>query len=318
MSQSVYLSGWGSYHPAERLTNADLITQIDSSHEWLESRIGILERRKASAGETAAMMGTNAARAALDMAAIPPDELDLMVGATSYDDMQVPALSARIGNQLQTNAHAFDVRAACSGWLVGLDVARSFIQAGTSSRVLVTAVEHSDGWLEPGGRSGLTYFGDGAASAVVQLDRPETGLEVLSMHRASDNSLHHAVEVPSFGYFRTDAALTRSWVEPAVAKVAHQILDEAGCSVADLRAMVCHQANLRLIEQIASDMGVHPDKHWHNVEWAGNLASAGAPSALFEGIEANRSSLKDGDLILVVTVGAGLNVVGALLRWIAP
>ena len=129
--------------------------------------------------------------------------------------------------------------------------------------------------------------------------------------------MHSAVEMPYAGWFRMDAARTRIWVEAAIAKMAQELLDRADVSVADVRVLVCHQANLRLIERIAADLGVPADRHWHNVEWAGNTASAGAPSALIHGLSQHQGDLEDGDLILMVTVGAGLNVIGALLRWVS-
>lgn len=316
-TKRVFLSGWAAHHPEGRLTNDDLVARLDTTHEWLEAHIGILERRKAAPEQTLAQLTAPSAAEAIERAGLQASDIDTIVGTASYDDVNLPALAARVGDLIGCQGHAFDVKAACSGWMVGLDVAESFLLGGKAERVLVCAAEKSDIGVDPTDRSSLPFFGDAAASAVVQLERPAEGLEVLDVLRWSDNSMHDAVEIPYGGWFRMDAARTRTWVEAAIAKISQELLDRAGVGVADLRALVCHQANLRLIERIAADLGVPEERHWHNVTWAGNTASAGAPTALFEGIEEHRSELRDGDLILVVTVGAGLNVIGALLRWVA-
>jgi 3-oxoacyl-[acyl-carrier-protein] synthase-3 len=313
----VFLSGWGTYHPEGRLTNHDLVERLDTTLEWLDAHIGISERRKAAPDEPVAALSATAAALAIEHAGIAPADLDLIIGVTSYDDFMVPASGARVGALIGSDAHAFDVKAACSGWMVGLDVAESFLQTGKATRALVCAAEKSDLGVDPTDRTSLPFFGDAGAAAIVQLERPAVGLEVLDVRRASENAMHDAVEVPYAGWFRMDAGRTRVWVESAIASLLDELLGAAGIGVADLRAFVCHQANLRLIERVADDLGVAPERHWHNVAWAGNTASAGAPTALFQGIEANRDQLVDGDLIAVVTVGSGLNVIGALLRWVA-
>lgn len=316
-TQHIYLSGWGAYHPEGRLTNDDLVEQLDTSHEWLDTHIGISERRKARPDEAVAEMSANASRMALERAGIGPDDLDLIVGVTSYDDYVAPASGARVGNLIGSQAHAFDVKAACSGWMVGLDVADSFLRTDKATRALVCSAEKSGIGVNPQDRTTWPFFGDAAGAAIVQTERPDRGLEVLTIKRGSDNSLHDAVEFPYGGWFRMDAPRTRVWVEAAMASMAGDLLEEIGAEIGDLRAFVAHQANLRLIERIAKDLGVDPEKHWHNVSWAGNTASAGAPTALFGGLEKHEQDLKDGDLILVVTVGSGLNVLGLALRWVS-
>ena len=317
MSQrQVYLSGWSAYHPEGRLTNDDLVDRLDTTHEWLEAKIGIRERRKAEDGETIASMGARAAQAALAQAGLGVGDIDLIIGATSFDDVALPAAAARIGDAIGCQAHAFDVKAACSGWMVGLDVADSFLATGKAERILVCAGEHSATGVDPDDRASASFFGDASVAAVVQRERPSRGLELIDLVRDSDNAMHDAVEVPYAGWFRMDAHRTRLWVEAAVAKASNELLDRAGLEAGDLRAFVCHQANLRLLEHVAGHLHVPAERHWHNVEWAGNTASAGAPSALFDALEREHDDLADGDPILVVTVGAGLNVIGALLRWV--
>lgn len=316
-TKRVFLSGWAAHHPEGRLTNDDLVARLDTTHEWLEDRVGIRERRKSAPDQTLANLAAESARPAIERAGLQVSDIDAILGTSSFDDFTVPALAARVGAEIGSDVAAFDVKAACSGWLVELMVAEGLLLGGRASHVLTVAAEKTDCGVDPASRLGAPFFGDAAAAAVVQLERPTEGLEVLDLLLSSDNSMHDAVEVPHGGSFRMEADRTRTWVEAAIAKISQELLDRAGVGVADLRALVCHQANLRLIERIAADLGVPEVRHWHNVAWAGNTASAGAPTALFEGIEEHRSELRDGDLFLVVTVGAGLNVIGALLRWVA-
>lgn len=313
----IYLSGWGSYHPEGRLTNDDIVSRIDTTHEWLETHIGILERRKVGPGETTTHMGAAAARDALIEAGIQATDIDLIVSSTGYDEMVTPPSSNRIAREIGAVGHGFDVKAACSGWFIGLDVASAMLANGRTSTVLVTAAENSAFNIDQTSRSGLPFFGDAAAAGVAQRDRPKQGLQVVATHGFSGNDHTTAVEVPTNGFFRMSTGETREWVEAAIIDMAKHMLHEVDAEVSDLRAFVCHQANLRLIERLAAQLGVPEDRHWHNVEWSGNTASAGAPSSLFEGIDANRESLVDGDLFLVTTVGAGLNATGTVFRWIS-
>ncbi|MCB1040557.1 MAG: ketoacyl-ACP synthase III [Acidimicrobiales bacterium] len=314
--EGTFLSGWAVDHPTARLTNDELVDRFDTTHEWLEQRIGIVERRKLAPEVSAAQLAAPTAAAAIEHSGSGPSDVDLIIGAASFDDFGFPSLGARVGSHLGLSAHAFDVKAACTGWLVGLDVAESFLATGKAERILVVASEKSDLGIDPTDRSSVPFFGDAAVAAVVQAERPSRGLEVLAMHRRSEVSMHDAVEWPIGGWFQMDAGRTRRWVEDAIARAAKELLDESGLVVGDLRALVCHQANLRLIQRIAGDLGIEADRHWHNVEWAGNTAAAGAPSALFDGLAEHEHDLVDGDPILMISVGSGLNVVGALLRWI--
>lgn len=314
---STYISGWASYHPEGRLTNDDLVATIDTSHEWLDSRLGTRERRIAGPDQTLTDMAEISARAAIATSPVDIEDLDLLIGSSSFDDMVLPALASRVGDRVGTDAYAFDVQAACSGWFVGLDVATTFIETGRADDVLVVAGELTRTGVDRYDRDGVVFFGDATAAGIVQRAAPSEGLRVLAFERTANNSLHHTVEVPTGGHFRTDGPLTRAWVETAVQAMARRMLEAHDLRASDLRALVCHQANLRLVEHLAAQLGVDEARHWHNVEWAGNTAAAGAASALFEGIERNRGDLRDGDLLLVVTVGAGLNGIAVLLQWVS-
>lgn len=314
--QPTFVSGWGAYHPPTAFTNDQLVGELDTSHEWLESRIGIRERRIAD-GETVAHMGALAVDAALKCAGAEVADLDLIIGAGSFDDHEMPSSASRIAEELGSDAFTFDVEAACSGWLVGLDVAAALIAAGRARTVAVCSSELTTPWIDPSDRTTKPFFGDAAGATIVTADRPTSGLEILEVTWRADNTEAATVHRPSGGYFRMDGPRTRRWVEAAVLETSVDLLGRHGLRAADLRGLVCHQANLRLIESLAASLGVAPEHHWHNVEWAGNTSATGAVSSLALGLDEAADELSDGDPVLVVTVGAGLNVVAALARWVS-
>ena len=313
----MYLSGWAAHHPDAVLSNDELVATLDTTHEWIESRIGITERRIAADHETVARLGAAASSAALDRAGVALADIDLVISASSFDDHDMPASAARIAAELGSSAFSFDLRAACSGWLVGVEVAAAFIETGRADQVLVCAAEKTSLGVDPTDRATRPFFGDAAGAAVVTGRRPTLGLEVVEIRSEADNTAHDAVFIPRGSWFQMDGPRTRDWVEDAIARLATGLLADHGLSAADLAGLVCHQANLRLLERVAADLGVAPERHWHNVEWAGNTSAAGAPTSLAAGLDAHARDLRDGDPILVVTVGAGLNVVACLLRWVA-
>ncbi len=314
---SAYLTGWGARHASGRLTNHDLVARLDTSLAWLDDKVGIVERRVAADHESVTTFGADALLAAVKSAGTTLDAVDLIVGATSFDDHDMPAVAARIADRVGSPAFTFDVRAACSGWLVALEVADAYLATGRADTVAVVATEQTTLGVDPADRASVIFFGDGAGATIVARDRPVRGARLVDTVRRSDNGEHAAVRLPRGGWFQMDSGATRRWVEQAMVDAASTLLDRNDVDPGVLRGLVCHQANLRLIERFASTLGVDPSRHWHNVEWAGNTWSAGAPTALAEALDREGDDLVDGDLILVVTVGAGLNVVATLLQWAA-
>jgi 3-oxoacyl-[acyl-carrier-protein] synthase-3 len=316
-SRSAFLVGWGSHHPSGRLTNSDLVDRVDTTHEWLDEHVGINERRVSEPGDTVAGLGAAALGSALTRAGLAATDLDVMIGATSVDDHDMPAAAARIADVVGSRAFTFDVRSACSGWPVGIEVARTFLESGRAERIAVVAAEQTGTLVDPDDRASVVFFGDGAGAGILTATRPagQACAEVIDTRWHADNSHHAAVRIPRHGHFAMDGHTTRTWVEKAMTETAGEILGAHGLTGPDLRALVCHQANGRLIERFASTLGVPPERHWHNVEWAGNTWAAGAASSLAEGLDGAADQLADGDHLLVIAVGAGLNVVANLLRW---
>lgn len=313
----VYISGWASFHPEGELTNHDLASRLDTSEAWISQHIGIETRRVAGEADTACSMGASALGRAIRRAGCVPADIDTVISATSADTIDMPPTAARMANELGINsAFGFDVRAACSGWVVALELARGLLVTGRAERAAVCAAEHITLAIDPDDRESVVFFGDAAAATVVQLERPKQGLELVDVDWSADNSAHDAVVIPRLGYFRMDAKRTRIWVETAIAETAEAMFKRHDIAAPDLRALVCHQANLRLLEWVSDRLGVPAERHWHNVEWAGNTSAAGAPSTLAEGLDEAEGQLEPGDLFLLITVGSGLNVAAALLRWV--
>jgi len=314
---ATYLTAWAAHHPAGRVTNDEpLLTSLGTSSAWVDAKLGIRERRVAGPEDTPATLGAAALLEACSRAGVAPSDLDLLVGASSFDDFDMPAAASRIGAIAETDAFTFDVRAACSGWLVGVHLAATMLATGQAEAAAVVATELTTRRVSPTDRLSVPIFGDAAAATLLSRTRPARGLELVDGSWRSDNSEHEAVVLPNPGYFVQDGPRARAWVEAAIPEVAGELLERNGLSGPDLGGLVCHQANLRLLERMAGALDVAPERHWHNVEWAGNTSASGAPSSLAAGLDAHADELADGDPILVVTVGAGVNVVAMLLRWV--
>ena len=314
---ATYLTAWAAHHPAGRAINDEpLLTSLGTTSAWVEAKLGIRERRLAGPADTPATLGATALLEACARAGVAPSDLDLLIGATSFDDFDMPAAASRIGGIAETAAFTFDVRAACSGWLVGVQLAATMLATGQARTAAVVATEVTTRRVDPSDRLSVPIFGDAAAATLVSATRPARGLEVVDTAWRSDNSEHDAVVLPNPGTFAQDGPRARVWVEAAIPEVAGDLLERNGLTGSGVRALVCHQANLRVLERLADRLEVPPERHWHNVEWAGNTSAAGAPSSLAAGLDEHGDELADGDPILVVTVGAGVNVVATLLRWV--
>lgn len=313
---ATYVTAWAAHHPEGRQLNDDRLEALGTTAAWVDAKLGIRERRVAGPEETPATLGAAALIEACARGGVSPSDLDLLIGASSFDDFDMPAAASRIGAIAETDAFTFDVRAACSGWLIGVQLAATELATGQASSAAVVATEVTTRRVDPHDRLSVPIFGDAAAATLLSSTRPSRGLEVVDTAWRSDNSEHDAVVLPNPGTFAQDGPRARAWVEAAIPEVAGELLERNGIAGPDLRALVCHQANLRLLERMATALQVAPERHWHNVEWAGNTSASGAPSSLAAGLDDHAHELVDGDPILVVTVGAGVNVVAMLLRWV--
>jgi len=308
----------GRYLPERVLTNHDLEEMVDTSDEWIRNRTGIRERRIAGDDVTAADMGAEAARKAMDQAGVKPGEVDVLIVSTATPDRWLPStacdIQARIG---ATNAASFDIMAACTGFLYGLSMAEGYLFSGRGEVALVVSAEKMSSIVDWTDRSTCVLFGDGAGAAVV---RPsEDGAGVLSSVLRSDGRLGDLLHRPAGGAAEPldEASLDRGdhlvkmkgreVFKNAVREMAEAsdvALKEAGLTAEDVDLMVPHQANIRIIEATARYADIPMEKVYVNLDRYGNMSSATVPVALDEVRECGR--VQPGDRVLFTAFGAGL------------
>ena len=327
VNRSVIL-GTGSYAPERVLTNADLEAMVDTSDVWIRKRTGIRERHIADDSEATSDMAVAAARAALAQSGTEPGDLDMIIVATISADMPMPSCAVLVQAKLGARrAFAFDLSAACAGSLYGLTIADQFIRSGSAKRVLVIGAELLSRLVDWTDRSSCILFGDAAGALVVgPSDAPERGL--LSAHLSSDGDAADLLTIPGGGSRHpTSAAVLDAKMHKIamsgreVYKFAVRVLPDAlnaaldanGVTPADVDHVVCHQANLRIVESVLDRVGIPIERCWINLDRYGNTSSASLPLSLDE---ANRSGrLKPGDLVAVMAIGAGMAWGSALMRW---
>ncbi|ABQ26065.1 beta-ketoacyl-ACP synthase III [Geotalea uraniireducens] len=321
------ITGTGSAVPDKVLTNFDLEKMVDTSDEWITTRTGIKERRIAGEGEYTSTFATRAAEKALEMAGVKADELDLVIVGTVTPDFPFPATACVVQNNIKAvNAAAFDVTAACSGFLYGLSVAEKFIRTGTVKKALVIGAEVLSRIIDWSDRNTCLLFGDGAGAVVVEACEGDNG--VLSTHIHSDGSFWELLYLPACGsrnpatqkavddkliYLMMQGNEVFKLAVRAMGEVAHEALAASGMTPADIDLFIPHQANRRIIDAIGKRLGLAEDRVFVNLDRYGNTSAASIPIALDE---ANRSSrIKEGDIVLFDAFGGGLTWGAALLRW---
>jgi len=317
----------GRYLPERVVTNKELERMVDTSDEWIRERTGIRERRIAAQEQTCAEMGAEAARIAMCRAQVQPGEIDLIVVSTATPDRLLPSTACDLQALLgASNAAAFDISAACSGFIYALSVAEGYLAAGRGEIALVISTEKMSGITDWTDRSTCVLFGDGAGAAVLR--RATNGRGVISQFMRSDGTLAELLWRPAGG---VKVPLDHQLLEErmhlvkmagrevfkaavrSMAEAADQALIRAGLTGEDIDLFVPHQANIRIIEATARYAGIPMEKVFVNVDRYGNMSSATVPIALDEAQEQGR--LKPGDNVLLVAFGAGFTWGSAVLRW---
>jgi 3-oxoacyl-[acyl-carrier-protein] synthase-3 len=323
------LAGTGSYLPARVVENRDLETFLDTTDAWIRERTGIGARRIAADDEVTSDLAAHAARRALEAAGRDPSEVDLLIVATVTPDSPMPACAVRVQQKLgiSTRAPAFDLSAACAGFLFGLTIADQFIRAGTAKTVVVVGVELLSRIIDWTDRTTAVLFGDGAGAVVLERaeDDEPRGLEVARIH--TDGSLADALAIPAGGSAEPVTAeglrLGRNKVQMigqdvfraavrGLGDVAEEVLGERGLTAADIDAFVFHQANIRILDAVIERLGVPRDKLVLVLERTGNTSSASIPIALDLALREGR--IKRGQRVLLAALGAGVSWGGALVR----
>jgi 3-oxoacyl-[acyl-carrier-protein] synthase-3 len=321
------LVGTGRYSPERIVTNDEFAKRLDTSDEWIRERTGIRERRVSSASESNACMSKAAASQALDVAGLTPTDLDAIVVATASPDRLLPSQACDIQAVLgATRAAAFDVGAACAGFIYALNVAEGLIASEQAANVLVIATEKLTSIMDWSDRSTAVLFGDGAGATIM---RPASnGRGILSSYMKSDGTLAELLYRPGGGAAHPpDEALLRDhsyFIKMAgrevfkaavlsMADACDQALQRAGVSAADIDLLIPHQANIRIIEATAKHAGVPMDKVYVNVDRYGNTSAASVAIALDEAVRTGR--LTSGMTVMLVAFGAGFTWASMVVRW---
>jgi 3-oxoacyl-[acyl-carrier-protein] synthase-3 len=303
---------------------------VDTSDEWITSRTGIKERRIAAENETTSDMATAAAKKALEAAGVKPEELDLIVVATVTPDMFFPSTACMVQAKLGAkNAIGFDISAACSGFLYALQAARHFLNGGPRMTALVIGAEKLSSLINWKDRNTCVLFGDGAGAVVVRRDdSPTAPGRVLSTVMGSDGTLADLLKVPGGGsacpITAENVALRpntiymegRETFKHAVTRMYQaslEALEQAGVKAEDVKLVIPHQANARIISAIAERLNVPPERTFINVDKYGNTSAATIPVALDEAQRSGR--LERGDVILLVAFGGGFTWASSVVAW---
>jgi 3-oxoacyl-[acyl-carrier-protein] synthase-3 len=317
----------GSYVPERVLTNADLEKIVDTSDEWIISRTGIKERRIAAENEFTSDLAAKAALRAMKEAGILASQIDLIIVATITPDMPFPATACLVQQKIGARrAAAFDIEAACSGFIYALEIGQQFIMSRTYDTVLVIGAEKLSSIIDWSDRNTCVLFGDGAGAAILQ-NRPDShGLltacmgadgnkaDLLSMPGGGSRCPATAKSVESrLHYLRMDGKETFKNAVNAMYLAAQESLRRCEIDIRQIKCVIPHQANRRIIDAVAERLGAEPGQIFVNLEKYGNTSAASVAIALDEAVQSGR--IQKGDLLLLVVFGAGLTWGAAVIEW---
>lgn len=327
VNQRAGILGTGHSYPEGILTNADLAQMVETSDEWITTRTGIKQRRKAAPGEYTSMFAVRAAQKAIEQAKIDPSDIDLLLCATVTPDQILPSTGCIIQAELgANNAAAMDVVAACSGFLYGVSIANSMIQNGQTKYALVIGAEILTQYVDYTDRQTCVLFGDGAGAAVLGPVEGDRG--ILGAKIKSDGRYEEQLFSPGGGTKRKPTAETLAAGDHffkmrgnelfkvavrSMAEISRDVLETAGHSTADIDLFIPHQANQRITEAVADRLNVDSSKVYSNIAVHGNTSSASIPIALDECVRAGR--IKSGDLVMMASFGGGVTWGSILMRW---
>jgi len=301
------ITGWGTSLPPKVLTNHDLEQTIDTSHDWIIERTGISERH---VGGTTVGLSVESGRKALDMSGVDPASIDALVLATTTPDRCVPASSAAVQNELGLRCGAFDVNAACSGFVYGLVQAHGMIAMG-AKKVLVIGTDTLARITDWTDRNTAILFADGSGAVV--LEAVEGPGQLLSWDIDADGSAERFLYSEIGGFIQMDGKEVFRRAVRIMVDSGEKTLRQAGITADQLALVVPHQANLRIIQAACDRLGIPIEKAATVLAHTGNTSSASIPLALGDALDAGR--VKQGDLVLLVGFGAGMTAASAVLRW---
>jgi 3-oxoacyl-[acyl-carrier-protein] synthase-3 len=319
--------GTGHALPKRVLTNADLEKLVETNDEWITARTGIKERHIAQPDEYTSTFAYEAARQALVAAGIKPNDIDMIICATVCPDMPLPSTACLIQSQLGAKrAAAFDIVAACSGFIYGLTIADQFIRSGAAKYILVIGSELLSRYVDYTDRATCVIFGDGAGAAVIT--PRDNGSGVLASRIQSDGDFAEYLYIPGGGvrnpanseslasrlhYIKMKGNELFKIAVRNMCEISQAVLDDARMTANDIDLLVPHQANQRIADAVADRLGIPSEKVYGNIARVGNTSSASIPIALDECVKNNR--IKSGDTVMFVSFGAGVTWASALMKW---
>jgi len=327
VNQRAGILGTGHSYPEGILTNAELAKIVETSDEWITTRTGIKQRRKAAPGEYTSMFAVRAARQAIERARLDPSDIDLLICATVTPDQILPSTGCIVQAELgANNAAAMDVVAACSGFLYGVSLADSMIRTGQVRHAVIVGAEILTQYVDYTDRQTCVLFGDGAGAAV--LGPVESNRGILASKIKSDGRYEEQLFSPGGGTRRKPTAETLAAGDHffkmkgnelfkvavrSMAEISREVLEKAGRKSDEIDLFIPHQANQRITEAVADRLNVGLEKVYSNIAVHGNTSSASIPIALDECVEAGR--IKEGDLVLMASFGGGVTWGAVLMQW---
>ncbi|ADL42668.1 3-oxoacyl-(acyl-carrier-protein) synthase III [Caldicellulosiruptor obsidiansis OB47] len=328
MKQNVKILSTGRFVPERILSNHDLEKMVETTDEWITQRTGIKERRIVDGRTSTTDLAVQAARNAMQKAGISPDEIDVVIVATVTPEMFFPSTACLVQKELKLkNAFAFDISAACSGFIYGMAIATQFIQNGFCKTALVIGAEALSKITNWSDRSTCVLFGDGAGAAILTASNEEgiLGFELgsdgengllLYCHAfgLSDLSYSQSKDMPNFRKIYMDGNEVYKFAVKIMPYAVEKVLEKVGLSSSDIDVFIPHQANIRIIESAAKRLKIPMEKVFVNLHKYGNTSAASIPIALDEAIEEGK--IKKGDKIVLVGFGGGLTWASCAVKWI--
>ncbi|HUZ07057.1 MAG TPA: beta-ketoacyl-ACP synthase III [Candidatus Paceibacterota bacterium] len=321
------ITGVGSYVPEKILTNADLEKMVETSDEWITSRTGIKERRIAAAHEFTSDLAAKAAGRAMKMAGVTAEQIDLIIIATLTPDMPFPSTACLVQRKLGAlQAAAFDIQAACSGFIYALEIGQQFVLSHSYETVLVIGAEKLSSIVNWKDRNTCVLFGDGAGAAILQHRENSRGL--LTTVMGADGGKADLLSMPGGGsacpatpesvagglhFLRMDGKETFKSAVQAMVSAAKEAMHRCEIDITKIKCVIPHQANRRIIDAVGDRLKTTPDQLFVNLHKYGNTSAASVAIALDEAVASGKVSR--GDLILLVAFGAGLTWGAAVIEW---
>ncbi|WP_029320394.1 beta-ketoacyl-ACP synthase III [Butyrivibrio sp. AE3004] len=311
--KNVEILGTGRAIPSKVVTNDDLAKIVDTSDEWISTRTGIRQRYFCDENETADSLAIEAAKKAIEASGLSKDDIGVCICATLSGDYATPSMACMVQStlQLREDIATFDVNAACSGFLYGIEIARGMLCCSGEKYALVIGCEQLSKLLDMNDRSTCVLFGDGAGAAVIGVTDDATYASTLGARGGQEILANGPGPDPS--NIQMDGKAVFKFATSIIPKCIDELQKKSGFAVSDVSKVVCHQANERIIDFVIRRMKADPEKFYKNMDRYGNTSAASVPIALDELVR--NGSIKDGDLLMMVGFGGGLTWAGALIRY---